>query len=261
MVRKIKKIRSRDNPDFKRLLRLLSGRGLKKYRLALLSGPKQVREVLRDFPERCAGLILSENQDLSNEMIPGEIRIVQLSHELYRDIDIYGTGQPILVIRFDPFPRWSDEGWPPGCTLFCPFQDPVNVGAVIRSAAAFGVSRVVLLKESAHPYHHKAMRVSGSTLFRVPLLEGPSIRRLNSRNTPMITLDPRGLEINRFEFPNTFGLIPGLEGPGITAGLKEMISLGIPMESGVESINASMATGIALFMWKRGCGMNRKLST
>ena len=52
---------------------------------------------------------------------------------------------------------WSDKDHGTGCTLFIPFQDPGNVGTVIRSAAAFGVSKVVLLKEAAPV----VLRVSG----------------------------------------------------------------------------------------------------
>ena len=73
---------------------------------------------------------------------------------------------------------WSDdEPWPDGCTLFVPFQDPENVGAVIRSAAAFGVARVVLLREAAHPFHPRSSRAAGPALFQVPLQVGPAAGR------------------------------------------------------------------------------------
>ena len=148
-------------------------------------------------------------------------------------------------------PSGSDKQWPPGCTLFVPFQDPSNVGAVIRSAAAFGVRRVVMLREAAHPFHHKSVRAAGSSILRISLLEGPSIRELEKTRAPLITLSPKGKNIARYKFPTTFGLLPGLEGPGFPDNLKRATPLAIPMEPGIESINAALATGIALYLWRR----------
>jgi tRNA G18 (ribose-2'-O)-methylase SpoU len=67
----------------------------------------------------------------------------------------------------------------------------------------------------------------------------------------MIALSPEGEDIARCSFPSTFGLLPGLEGPGLPSNLKTITTLGIPMESGVESINAALATGIALYLWRK----------
>ena len=85
-----------------------------------------------------------------------------------------GRRSPLLLVRVPEIPEWSaDAPWPEGCTLFVPFQDPENVGAVIRSAAAFGVARVVLLREAAHPFHPKAARAAGTALFQVAAGTGP----------------------------------------------------------------------------------------
>jgi len=46
---KLQEISSQKNPTFKRFVKLLGGQGIKKYGMAFRSGPKQVREVLRDF--------------------------------------------------------------------------------------------------------------------------------------------------------------------------------------------------------------------
>lgn len=67
---------------------------------------------------------------------------------------------------------------------------------------------------------------------------------------PLIALSPRGKNINKYLFPSTFGLLPGLEGPGHPAGLGDISEVRIPMEPGVESLNAAMATGIALYLWR-----------
>ena len=246
----IHKIVSRNNPTFRSLLKLLSGKGIKKQGLALLSGPKQVREVLNDFPERCSGILLRAGMDLPAGGIGGDIQALQLAPELFRELDIHGTDSLILVVRAGPFAIWDEKQWPKGCTLLIPFQDPANVGAVVRSGAAFGVSQIVLLQEAAHPFHPKAMRVAGSCLFRVPMVKGPSIMDLTEEAAPLITLSPRGIDIGRYRFPETFGLIPGIEGPGLPSNLGRLDALSIPMEETVESLNAAMATGIALHVWR-----------
>jgi tRNA G18 (ribose-2'-O)-methylase SpoU len=243
----IHEISSRSNPWFKTSLKLLSVQGVKKHGLSYLSGPKQVREVLGEFPDRCEAIVFSGSHSLS---IPEGVKSYRLGAELFREIDVYGTGEPILLVRVERLPGWNSEDWPSGCTLFVPFQDPANVGAVIRSAAAFGVARVVVLEEGAHPFHPRSIKVAGSAVFRVPIFAGPAIRDLGSLRFPVITLSAKGKEIGKQVFPPTFGLVPGLEGPGLPSSLHHLMSLSIPMGGGVESLNAALATGIALYVWR-----------
>ena len=182
------------------------------------------------------------------------IQAYSLPTELFREIDAFGTNHPVLVVRVPTFPTWSASAPFKGCTLLIAFQDPGNVGAVIRSAAAFGVTNVVVLKEAAHPFHYKSTRAGGSALLRVPIFDGPSIRELGRGASPIITLSAGGEDIRKFAFPESFCLLPGLEGPGIPPELRRLKSLSISMERGVESLNAALATGIALYEWQR----NRK---
>jgi len=108
----------------------------------------------------------------------------------------------------------------------------------------------VLLKESAQPFHHKSIRAAGSSIFRVPLFEGPSAGELTATEFPIITLSAGGENIAGYSFPPSFGLLPGLEGPGLPEEAHRLPSLAIPMMPGVESLNAAVATGIALFVWR-----------
>ncbi|MBW1781049.1 MAG: RNA methyltransferase [Deltaproteobacteria bacterium] len=218
--------------------------------MALVSGPKQTGEVSREFPDRCKGVLFPEDQKPPSMGATTRMPSYRLSRALFRQVDLFDTGQPVLVVSFEIFPQFAEETWPPGCTLCIPFQDPSNVGSVIRVAAAFGVSRVVILKEAAHPFHPKSVRAAGSNIFRVPICEGPSLKQLASPGVPMITLSPKGEDVSRFRFPRSFCLVPGLEGPGIPKCLSRAAGLGIPMKKGVESLNAAMATGIVLYLWQ-----------
>jgi tRNA G18 (ribose-2'-O)-methylase SpoU len=247
---KLKKITSPNNTTFKTFQKLMRTRGIKKYGMALLSGPKQVREVLLEFQNRCAGIIFSDQADLPFEPTAKDIPSYQLSSNLFREIDLYGTGKPILLVRVEPFLQWDKGTEQAGCTLCVPFQDPVNVGAVIRSAAAFGVSKVVMLKEAAHPFHPKSIRAAGSNIFRVPIFEGPSLHRLKASKVPVIALSPKGENARNQIFPASFWLVPGLEGVGLPDHLMQGTVVSIPMEQGVESLNAALAAGIVLYLWR-----------
>ena len=249
---KIIDISSPNSSTFKRFLKIRTARGIRKHRMALLSGPKQTEEVLREFPDRCAGVILTADHALPPVAETVRILGYRLSRELFREVDLFDTGQPVLIVSVEVFPPFVKEERFPGCTLCIPFQDPANVGSVIRAAAAFGVSRVVILREAAHPFHPKALRAAGSNVFRVPLFEGPPLKHLAISGAPMITLSLDGENVSEYRFPPSFCLIPGLEGPGIPKRLSRAAALAVPMKKGVESLNAAMATGIVLYVWQRG---------
>ncbi len=248
----MKTITSESNPDFKRFLKLTRTRGIKKLRLALLSGPKQVQEVLNEFQDYCDGIVFSDKgigDVLVRKAQSSGLMCYCLSLPLFNQLDLFGTDRPLLLIHVNPLLPWGAAP-AAGCTLCVPFQDPANVGAVIRSAAAFGVSDIVMLEEAAHPWHPRSVRAAGTTLFRIPLHEGPSISDLKQAGFPLITLSAQGRDVKDDTFPDTFCLVPGIEGPGLPESLENEISLSIPMEPGIESINAATATGIMLYVWR-----------
>lgn len=238
-------ISSAQNPRYKTWLKLLDGRGIKKHEQALIVGRKVIDEVIDQFSERVLGIIVRKEEDAAPLAVPQGCPVYLLPHDLFAALDIYGIKGPILLVSAPPLPQW-DGTLPYGLTVFLPFQNPINLGTTIRSAAALGAS-VVLLQEAATPYLPKCLRASGPAIFQVPLFQGPSLEQLAGYgDLPIFALSPKGENIFSFPFSETMGLVAGMEGPGLDAYWPIEKRLSIPMASQVESLNAAVAMGIAM---------------
>lgn len=255
---RVHELTSEQNSRYKQLKKLLTGRGLKKNDQAIVSGVRPIRELLARHPQRCLAWITSGADQPPPVDAPERMVWLQLSDPLYQSLDLFGTRSPLLLFEPPAITPWSPaEGFPPGCTLLAPFQDPENIGTVIRSAAAFGVTQVVLLAESAHPYHPKALRAAGGTTPNVTLRQGPSIKAL-PEDLPVVPLSAEGEDLSTVTFPPAFGLLIGLEGEGLP-GRWRQAAVRIPIDPAVESLNAATAAAIALFAWRQRETMHTSL--
>jgi 16S rRNA (guanine527-N7)-methyltransferase len=256
----IREVTSESNPTYRLARDLLQGRGIRKHGQALMAGARIIEEVLAGNPESALGWVTPSGGPPPPES-PAGLTWVRLSDDLFETLDVSGTHSPLLLVRVPPLREWSPEaGWPEGCTLFVPFQDPENVGAVIRSAAAFGVARVVLLREAAHPFHPRATRAAGPSVLQVPLEAGPSIRDLATGGVPLVALSAEGSDLAASDWPGRFGLVAGVEGPGLPGHLRggAVVLRRIPIAEGVESLNAATATAIGLYAWRSRVGWPRR---
>jgi 16S rRNA (guanine527-N7)-methyltransferase len=213
-----------------------------------MAGSKIVPEVAAHYPDLIDTWITPED----GAPPPLDVPWLSLSKALFDELDTFETRGPLVVVKVSPMAAFDDAApWPEGCTLFLGFQNPDNVGAIVRSAVAMGVSRIVLLKGAALPHHPKAMRAAGPALLAASFLKGPSIRELKIKGAPLFALDAGGTVLSSATFPARFGLLPGVEGPGLPTELEDAVRLSIPMVGGVESLNAATATAIALYEWRR----------
>jgi 16S rRNA (guanine527-N7)-methyltransferase len=246
--RTVRTITSDQNPVFKDLKKTLTGRGIQKSGQALVSGEKLVGEVLAAHPGCCRAWVSRPDQLPPDTA--AHLPWYQLAPELLRDLDIFGSRAPLLLIRVPDMRPWAaSEGFPPGASVMIPFQDPENVGAAIRSAAAFGAAQAILLAESAHPFHPKALRASGGSVLSLPLRSGPALGAV-SAELPIVALSADGTDIRQAEFPEAFGLLAGLEGPGLPERWRRR-AVRIPIRPEVESLNAAAAMAVALYEWQR----------
>lgn len=248
---RLREIESEQNASFKDMKKLLTAKGIRKGEMALVAGKKIVEEAVSGCPGRCVAWISAAEHGPPPVGLPSQMQWYLLSPALFRELDISGTHSPLLLVKAPAPGTWHPEdGFAEGCTVMVPFQDPENVGTVIRSAVAFGASRIILLAEAAHPYHPKAMRASGGAVLKAELFMGPSINDIPP-GLPLVCLSGDGEDIGQFKFPNAFGLLAGIEGTGIPERLRNN-AVSIPIHPAVESLNAATAAAIALYEWARG---------
>jgi tRNA G18 (ribose-2'-O)-methylase SpoU len=246
-------ITSQRNGTFAAFKEILSSRGISKHHQAIISGRKAVLQIMAEHPGRCIGLITGFEMpdqpeiEAAQKNTGRELTLYRLHAELFRDLDVFGTKTPLLLVSTPPVAEWA-TGKSPGCELVIAFQDPSNVGAVIRSAVAFGVKRIILGPGCAHPFHPKSTRAASGTVFIADYFKIKSYEDLATPSAPVIALDMHGEELSNFHFPDHFILVPGVEGPGVPANL-HATRVTIQINSKVESLNAMAATSIALHQW------------
>ncbi|MBF0437768.1 MAG: 23S rRNA (guanosine(2251)-2'-O)-methyltransferase RlmB [Magnetococcales bacterium] len=137
-------------------------------------------------------------------------------------------------------------------------EDPRNLGAILRSAEAFGVEAVVLPRDRTAPLSGVAIKVSSGAAERVDVVRVTNLARamveLKERGVVLVGLDGeanRVLEDGALHGP--LALVLGGEGKGLRRLTRERCDamLSIPMVGGVGSLNVSTAAGIALYEVRR----------
>jgi TrmH family RNA methyltransferase len=252
---KIQDLQSPENAVFKKLESLTTSKGIKRNSEFLVYGAKVLPEVLKSHPTFCRSILFTPEQaESAIKLKPRDPDVafsrLQLSEKLFAQLDVFGMRSPILLCRIPSLTTWSSKQMPQGLEVFCALSDPSNLGAVVRSAAAFGASRIILLKECANPFHPKAVRASAGAVFQLSFQEGPSIRDLKGDDeAPFVMLDLEGQSLNKFQWPRDVRLLIGEEGQGIPSTL-EGLRVSIPMQKGVESLNAAVSASLAMFCWR-----------
>jgi 16S rRNA (guanine527-N7)-methyltransferase len=93
------------------------------------------------------------------------------------------------------------------------------------------------------------MRASGGSVLDLALRQGPALAQIPA-DLPILALSAEGADIRKAAFPPAFGLLTGLEGPGLPTAWRRQ-AVRIPIRPEVESLNAAAATAVALYEWQR----------
>ncbi len=129
-------------------------------------------------------------------------------------------------------------------------QDPGNVGSILRSAAAFGVTQVLALQGTAALWSAKVLRAGMGAHFALRLAEGLKPDDLSRLRLPLLaTGSHAGVLLPQAALPPRAAWVFGHEGQGVDAALLSRCALAvrIPQPGGEESLNVAAAAAVCLY--------------
>lgn len=159
----------------------------------------------------------------------------------------YAHPEDVLTVAYD-------SGLPPLIVALDGVTDPRNLGAVIRSAAAFGAHGVLLPQRRTASVSAVVWRTSAGAAARIPVARVPNltraIRDLKAEGLMAVGLDADS-DVTSDDLELATGpllVVVGSEGRGLSRLVRETCdqTVSIPMAGGIESLNASVAAGIVL---------------
>lgn len=246
----MKIINSMDNSLIKKFRSL----SVKKYReqfgLCLIEGEKVVKEALNQGLVEY--LIISDQKEDKYLTLIEKYNNISLvvSDEVFNSLSFAVTTQGIVaVIKIKPS---IEIGANNNILVLDHLQDPGNLGTIIRSCVASGHKDIILIN-SVDPYNDKTIRSASGTIFYpnfIKMTYEEFSEFVNKRNINLLVADMDGRNIySDLKVKTPYALVIGNEGQGVG---NEILALNhqkvsIPMQKGVESLNAGVSASIIMF--------------
>ena len=147
----------------------------------------------------------------------------------------------------------EEKGEPPFFFLLDGIEDPHNLGAIIRTANLAGAHGVIIPKRRAVGLTATVARTSAGALNYTPVAKvtnmAATIEDLKKRGIWFVCADMGGESMYRLNLTGPIGLVIGNEGEGVSRLVKEKCDMiaSIPMKGDIDSLNASVATGVLAY--------------
>jgi RNA methyltransferase, TrmH family len=237
-------ISSPDNEIVRRLRRLARRR---EPGLVLLEGARVLAEA------EAAGLELEVVVIREGDQYAGpEARRVVLARGLFRSVSQTVTPQGVIAIARvneagpeDAIAAARDRSWP--LVVLDGVQDPGNVGAICRTAAAAGAPALALLEGTADPYGAKAVRASAGNVFRLAVAHATwnDLAALDGYGAAA----SGGMPLAEAPIENAGMIVLGSEARGLSRSDLKLVT--VHLSEGVESLNVAAAAALILFEVRR----------
>jgi TrmH family RNA methyltransferase len=258
-------LRSKDNPRVRRWAKLARDARLRRSeRCALIEGAHLVSAWLeRHGPP--AALIASEagleKPEIAQLVRRCEVQPVMLDDRLFGAVVEVESPAGIAAEIGIPSSGAALET-SPSCVFLEGIQDAGNAGAILRSAAAFGVRDAVLSRGCADAWSPKALRAGMGGQFVLNVIEHADLEKeiVNFGGLTLCTVPQGGARLDEIELSGRIGWIFGAEGRGIGERIAARASarVTIPMSGAMESLNVAAAAAICFYETaRRGKGADQ----
>ena len=153
----------------------------------------------------------------------------------------------------DIFDLAKEKGEDPFIILLDNIEDPHNLGAIIRTANLAGAHGVIIPKRRAVGLTATVAKTSAGALHYTPVVKvtnlAKTMEELKERGLWFVCADMGGETMYRLNLTGPIGLVIGNEGEGVSRLVKENCDFiaSIPMKGDIDSLNASVATGVLAY--------------
>lgn len=229
----LNRISSSQNQQFKSLKKILTHPGQSPF--VLLEGYRAYEQLKED------GVPLEVYLEEDQPEIEGA---TLLTKELFRELVVTENPQGIFC-KVEKREKPFDEGM---ILLLDGIQDPGNLGTLLRSAHAFGINNVLLIKGSCSIYNDKVLRSSMGAVMSLSIKEKADVQdveKLMQEGYSLVCAEMRGESYKKLS-PGKLMLCIGNEAKGIRKEITDLCRnfYRIPMKGSQESLNAAIAGSI-----------------
>lgn len=153
----------------------------------------------------------------------------------------------------DILKKAEDKGKPPFVVILDDIEDPHNLGAIIRTANLAGAHGVIIPKHRAAGLTATAVKASAGAVSYTPVAKvtniSKTIEELKDKGLWFVCADMGGTTMYDLDLKGPIGLVVGNEGKGVSRLVKEKCDFiaSIPMFGDIDSLNASVATGVLAY--------------
>lgn len=242
-------INSKANSVIKYAVSLKNKKYSKKYGECLVETDKLVFELLDKGIVSQVLVVESKVADFEAKVSLSKAKLYVISDEISRFLTDAVTSSGVFAVVKIPS---NNTRVATRSIVLDGMQDPSNLGAVIRSARAFGYDSIYMI-DAVYPYSYKVIRASMGYVFDmniIPITYDELQSTLEESGIQLIVADMDGKVLNDVcNIGDKYAIVIGNEGNGISSTMRDMADMvvSIPMQNGVESLNASVSASIIMY--------------